>query len=224
MTIIQGYALKEIPKLEDGSIDLVLTDPPFFTPATHYQSRVNKGKKWADMSILSDWWGFVCDALLPKLKATAHMVTFCNSDSYPVFYPVMYDRWDKLKALVWDKQRVGLGRIYRNQTEFLIWARNQAHYLPTDSKLRADILRYKATPPKDRYHPVQKPIDLLGGIIEALCPEGGLVVDPFMGSGTTGEAAIELGREFIGIEADKNYYNRANQAVYGLQGETDATP
>ena len=187
-------------------VDCILTDPPFFTPATHYQSRVSWDKSWSDMSILETWWRVVIEKMHKILKDDGHILVFCNGDSYPVFYPVMFSFWDKLKGMVWDKGHVGLGRIFRNQHELVIWGRNTGHYVPNDGKLRADVFKYKATGSKDREHPVEKPTDMLKYLIDATCPENGIVFDPFMGSGTTGMAAFDLKRNFIGIEKDAKYY------------------
>lgn len=59
-------------------------------------------------------------------------------------------------------------------------------------------------------HPTQKPVEILRNLIEFSCPPGGTVLDPFMGSGSTGEATRELGRQFIGIERDPGYFAAAS--------------
>ena len=122
----------------------------------------------------------------------------------------MFPKWEKLKSMVWDKGHVGLGRIFRNQHELIIWARSQGHHLPDDGKLRADVLTAKSTPSSDRSHPVEKPVSLLQQLIE---PTHGVVFDPFMGSGTTGQAAATLGREFIGVEIDRRYFDLARERI-----------
>jgi site-specific DNA-methyltransferase (adenine-specific)/modification methylase len=69
---------------------------------------------------------------------------------------------------------------------------------------------------EERYHPTQKPLEVMKWAID-LCPKADMVLDPFMGSGTTGVAAIQLGRKFIGIERDPRYFEiacrRIEQAV-----------
>jgi site-specific DNA-methyltransferase (adenine-specific) len=62
-------------------------------------------------------------------------------------------------------------------------------------------------------HPTQKPIEVLKPLIEFSCPPGGTVLDPFMGSGSTGEACRQLGRKFIGIEADPLYFVKARNRL-----------
>src|SRR5689334_5736758 len=138
ITIYHGDCREVLPGLTDWS-DAVVTDPPFFMPATHYQSRVDWQRSWSDTSVLSAFWATVLDLTLPHLKGTGHFLTFCNADSYPVFYPEMYRRFDFLKSLVWDKGHVGLGRVWRNQHELIIAARWGEAVFREDGKLRADV-------------------------------------------------------------------------------------
>ncbi len=194
-----------MPTIRKHSVDCVLTDPPFFMPAAHYQSRVNWQRKWGDTSILQTFWSAFMDATTPAIKPTGHCITFCNHESYPVFYPEMYGRFDFCKALVWDKGHVGLGRVWRNQHELIIAARWNTSEFCEDGKLRADVLKHTATPSSDRVHPVEKPLGLLADLILPTTPEGGTVLDPFAGSGTTLRAAMDAGRRAIGIEIEESY-------------------
>lgn len=212
-----GDCLEVLKTIDAKSIDAVVTDPPFFTPATHYQSRVKWQRKWADMMVLVHWWGLICDALLKVTKENGHVLAFCNADSYPAFYPSMYDRWEKIVNLVWDKDRPGLGRIWRHSHELIIAARNSGSYEVNDGKLRSDVIRNKATLSRKREHPVEKPPEMISEIISAVCPSSGYVLDPFMGSGTTGIACIQTGRNFIGIEIDKNYFDIAQKRIQEAQ-------
>lgn len=206
-TLYCGDCLEILPTL--GRVDSVVTDPPFFTPAVHYQSRVKHAKSWGDMSILEAWWGSVCVELQKKCEI-GHVFVFCNGDSYPAFYKAMFPHWEKLKCMVWDKGHVGLGRIFRNQHELIIWARSTGHFVPDDKKLRADVLSSQATPSSERKHPVEKPTHLL----EQLCEvSAGSVLDPFMGGGSTGVAATKLGKDFVGIEIDPKYFDIACERI-----------
>ena len=106
ITVYHGDCREIVPSL--SRVDAVVTDPPFFMPAAHFQSRVKWQRSWGDVSVLGTFWAATLDQLTPRLKETGHLVTFCNGDSYPVFYPEMYRRFDVLKCLVWDKGHVGL--------------------------------------------------------------------------------------------------------------------
>ena len=65
---------------------------------------------------------------------------------------------------------------------------------------------------EERYHPTQKPLEVMKWVIE-LCPKSETILDPFMGSGTTGVAAIQLGRSFIGIEREPKYFEIACKRI-----------
>lgn len=226
ITIYHGDCRDVLSTLKHNSVDLVLTDPPFFMPATHYQSRVQWQRSWSDTSILASFWATVLDGVCPVLRPTGHLLTFCNGDSYPVFYPELYRRFDYMKSLVWDKGHVGLGRIWRNQHELIIAARWNESVFIEDGKLRADVLQVPATASASRDHPVQKPVQLLSMLIEPTVPMGGVVLDPFMGSGTTLQAAKMSGYRAIGIEGEERYCDIAAKRL--SQGVMDfaalATP
>jgi len=209
--------LEVLPTL--AQVDAVIADPPFFCPATHYQSRVKWQRKWADMSILTTWWSVVCDELVRVTSQSGHVLTFCNADSYAAFYPAMYERFDKLVSLVWDKQRPGLGRVWRHQHELIIAARKDGAFCPDDGICRGDVLGYKASPSRDREHPVEKPAEMLAELVRAICPIGATVLDPFMGSGTTGVACAQTGRRFIGIEIDPKYFEIACKRIEAAQAQ-----
>jgi len=223
ITIYHGDCRDILPDIK-ARVDLVLTDPPFFMPATHYQSRKQYQRGWSDTSILATFWAVVIDSCLPLMKATGHFLAFCNGDSYPVFYPEMYRRFDFLKCLVWDKGHVGLGRVWRNQHELVIAARWDSSEFKEDAKLRADVFQFTATPSADREHPVEKPTAMLKWLIEPTTPRDGLVLDPFAGSGSTLEAARDTGRRAIGIEGEERYCEiaaqRLAQEVLPLEAET----
>jgi site-specific DNA-methyltransferase (adenine-specific) len=218
VTIYHGDCREILPALISERAELVLTDPPFFMPAIHYQSRVQWQRSWSDTSVLAAFWATVLELCIPLMPPRGHFLTFCNGDSYPVFYPEIYRRFDFLKSLVWDKGHVGLGRVWRSQHELLIAARWSEAKFADDGKLRSDVLRYDATPSSDRLHPLEKPPALLRSLIEPTTQLGACVLDPFAGSGTTLEAAKILGRRAIGIEGEERYCEiaakRCSQEVF----------
>lgn len=203
VTLYLGDCREILPQL--GRVDAVVTDPPFFMPAAHFQSRVKWQRSWGDVSILGTFWSATLDALMPHLRSTGHLVTFCNGDSYPVFYPEMYRRFDTLKCLVWDKGHVGLGRIWRHQHELAIAGRWSESFVDIGGEVHSDVIRANATPSADREHPVEKPTSLLRAVIKPIVPPGGVVLDPFMGGGSTLLAARDLGHKSIGIEMEERY-------------------
>lgn len=201
-------------KIKSSSIDTIVTDPPFFIPAEHYQSRKDwGGKRYSDCSILRIFWDNILEEICRILKPTGHLFVFCNCESYPVFYIPTYDRFHKVKSLVWDKTRVGLGHIFRHQHELIIWARYLDSVFIDDHKLRADVIKIPATLSQDRDHPVEKPEKLLIELIEPTTPIHGIVCDPFAGSGTTLSAAKRVNRNFIGFELDPDWHKVAEKRI-----------
>lgn len=213
ITIYHGDCREILPLIARESVALCLTDPPFFMPATHYQSRVDWQRSWSDTSVLASFWATVLDAVIPTIARDGHLITFCNGDSYPVFYPEMYRRFDYLKSIVWNKGHFGLGRIWRNQHELMIAGRWDGSVFHDDGVARSDVLDAKATPSADRDHPVQKPESLFSPLIMPTTKPGDVVLDPFMGSGTTLTAAKKLGRHAIGIEGEEKYCEIAVQRL-----------
>jgi DNA modification methylase len=203
-SIYHGDARDVLPELT-AKADLVLTDPPFFMPAVHYQSRVRWQRAWSDTSILATFWSVMLDLIVPRMRATAHLLVFCDGDSYPVFYPEAYKRFTVLDSLVWDKGSIGMGRIWRHQHELILAARWNTAFASPQHRGRSDVFKASVIPSESREHPVEKPADLLAQLIAPVTPDDALVLDPFMGSGTTLRAAKDLGRRAIGIEIEERY-------------------
>lgn len=205
VTLYHGDCQEITPALGKTCVDVILTDPPFFMPAQHYAARVQWQRTWGDTSIMSAWWNVILDACVPTLRKSGYFLTFCNHESYAVFYPLLYKRFATLKSLIWDKKNIGLGHGWRNQHELIIAGRWDDAYWQDNGKAKPDVLYHKATRSKDRRHPVEKPTILLGDLISPTCPDGGVVFDPFAGSGTTLDAARALGKRSVGIEIEERY-------------------
>ena len=217
VTIYHGDALEVTPGLP--TVDLVIADPPFSMPAQQYDGRSTWRRSWGDTSILSRWWAFVLDAAVPRLRRTGHFLTFCDDERYPVFYPELYRHFAQLNALVWDKGAIGMGSPWRHTHELIIGARWPGSTW-TGSGGQSDVLRVKTLPTADRFHPVDKPPELLRQLIDPTTEPGALVLDPFLGGGSTLVAAKSLGRRAIGIEIEERYCEiaatRCSQEVLGL--------
>lgn len=202
VTIYHGDALELLPAIPLN--DLVLTDPPFFMPAQHYASRSNWQRSWGDTSILGRWFAQVLDALVPRMNPTARVLCFCDDESYPVFYPEMYRRFDTMASLIWDKGGIGMGSEWRHGHELIVSARWKDSAWHGGATL-SDVLRVKNVPSAQRFHPVDKPTDLLRQLLKPTTKAGDVVLDPFMGGGSTLLAARLENRKAIGIELEEKY-------------------
>ncbi len=199
-TIYHGDCREILPTLERAA--LVLTDPPFFMPAQHYSSRADWARCWGDTTILGSWWASILENM--RLAVTGSVVTFCDGESYPVFYPEFYRRFPTVRSLIWDKGSIGMGQPWRHQFEMLIVGRYENSTWNGGGGL-ADIVRCSNIPSERRVHPVDKPVALLGELLRPLTNAEDLIVDPFLGGGSTLIAAKENGRRAIGIEIEERY-------------------
>ena len=147
------------------------------------------------------------------LNINGHLFLFCHDESYPVFFPVAYGLWDFTKALIWDKTRIGLGKIFRHQYEMILWSSNKGATVYNDHKTHSNILSHPATLSKNRTHPVEKPISLYTEILNICTKEKGIILDTFLGSGTSIIACENIERKWIGIEINKDYCDIAMNKI-----------
>ena len=218
--IIHSDCRLVLPLIPDKSIDLVLTDPPYFLPAKHYETRRNFARSLGDLSILEYFFDATLKDCIRLLKGIGYLYLFCDGQSYPVFYVKLYSLVKALRPLIWDKMTSINGYSWRHQHELIIFAEMpEAQPVKTGD---GDILRYRAEPIDDRKHPSQKPEDLISALLSKSLFESGIVLDPFLGSGTTLVCAKKLGRKAIGVEIEEKYCEiaakRLSQSVMALNG------
>ena len=117
-------------------------------------------------------------------------------------------------VVVWDKMTHGMGNLkaaFAPSYETAIFATKGGYGFPR--KRPSDVIACAKVPPAKLEHPNEKPVELMTALIEATCPEGGTVLDPFMGVGTVGVACASTGRRYIGVELDAGYYEIAKQRI-----------
>lgn len=119
-----------------------------------------------------------------------------------------------IQTLVWEKT-IGLGWRYRPQYEnILILSKSKDNYAFYDtSKKCGNIIKCNQVIPKAGDHPTQKPLDLIYRLLQIHTREGDLVLDAFMGGGTTAIACHKMNRRFIGFEIDKGYYELSQRRL-----------
>jgi DNA modification methylase len=122
-------------------------------------------------------------------------------------------------AVIWDKKNPGIGQRYRRQYEMVMVANITGGKIGWSTNGAAVPNIVSVMPPRERVHPNEKPVDLVMWFVGNHTDEDALVVDPFMGSGTTGVAALRLGRAFIGMEMDPHYFDLACRRVEAAQRE-----
>lgn len=197
--------LKSLP---DNSIDLLLTDPPY-----GISRKLNcKGKRlgttakldfeFGEWDILNKKW---LEVALPKIKGW--FISFCAKKDLGVYWKILEkNKFIAINALVWQKPDplpLNAKTRFLNAWEVAVMGKKPGAIW--NSKYEHNILKYQAPKGKNRIHPTQKPLELIKKLIVLTTKKGGLVVDPFIGSGTTAVACEELERKYIGFDISPEY-------------------
>ncbi len=213
MKFLKGDCFDRLDELQEGGIDLVVTDPPYFLPATHYNVRSGSSRSLSDLGILEYYFYTFFRKIDRVLSKSGHLYLFCDGQSYPIFFSTAYPFYKKLRPLIWDKITSINGFSWRHQHELILFGeRPEAKPVKTGD---GDILKCRAVPIKNRRHLAEKPTELLTRLISKHCPKK--VLDPFMGSASTAEACERLGVCFIGIEKDQKYFEVAKNRIETAQ-------
>ena len=219
----QGDCLEIMKDIPDGSIDLIVTDPPY--KVTSRGGSGTMGGYWkekrAKQGIIFDFNNTSCKEYLPEfyriLKDKSILYLMCNNTNLQE----MLNEGTKVgfrfvKCLIWEKGNKICGRYYMNCFEYIILFRKGGdkpiNKCGTPDILKIPIKKIKDTNGKN-LHDTEKPVDLMKILVENSSNEGDVVLDPFMGIGATGVACKEFNRNFIGIERDENYFNIAKERI-----------
>ena len=228
-TLYLGDCLEILQLLGDGSIDMVWTDPPYGhnNHDGDWNARLNEHRGIAGAPIANDTPDLmraVLDGMLQQaarvLKADCCCCCCCcggGGGPRPTFAWVA-DRMDRdglafFHSVIWDKKNPGLGWRYRRQHEMVMISHRAGGTLLWADGENAVPNIFSMMPPREREHPNQKPLGLVQHFIKNHTSAGQIVLDPFMGSGTTGVACVKLGRKFIGIEIDEGYFTIACRRI-----------
>lgn len=225
-----GDCLEVISGLDDGSVAAVITDPPYSSGAnetskkkkspslTHNSVNPRPVIEGDSMGALGFDWFYrrLFVMLRQKTIRGGHLVCFTDWRMMPQFAAVIEAagwRWNDV--IVWNKKYIGLGSGFRGQHEMAVVASKGIPKWHTKNVGNVlDALRMTKTE-----HPHQKPVELLDPIVRTCTPEGATVLDPFMGSGSTGVACMQTVRRFVGVELDPNYYDIAQRRIAEAHGQ-----
>jgi DNA modification methylase len=214
MALILGDTRRLIRSVPDESIDLIVTDPPYRTISggTSTEGRPvgilieNDGRIFENNDVEFD--EYMPD-LFRVLTDPGHMymmVNFLNLER--AMRSIRWAGFDIHGILTWHKNNATPNRWWMKNQEHIIFARKGvARTIYTPGAMACMSIPNLLG--GGRSHPTEKPVELMERLILASSLPGELVMDPFMGSGSTGVAAMRLGRKFIGMEIDDEYYTRA---------------
>lgn len=219
--LINGDCLKFMTQLKEKEeeMDLILIDPPYLM---NYRTghRKDKSHRFTKSILNDDNPDLIKDSIklcYDLLKDGSAFYCFCNSNHVDFFKQEIGKYFNVKNILVWVKNNHTAGDLkgaYAKKTEFIIYAVKGRHLL--NGKRDVDVLFYDRVVGNSQLHQNQKPVDLLEFIINKSSKEGDVVLDCFMGSGSTGVACINLNRNFIGIELDDKYFKIAEERILGL--------
>ena len=210
-TVIQGDCLEVMRGIEDKSVDLVLTDPPY--------NASNSGIKFKGYTTINEEWdkGFdpylFLDQSFRILKPGGSLLVFCSYHLLGKY--LMYGK--KVQQIIHWKHNSAVpavAKVYTPVIEYIVWY-STPNYTFNKSTVKTNCISnnkgYQVDGKFD--HPSQKPTDLMKKLIGVHSNPNDLIVDPFIGSGSTLVAAKQLGRRYIGIEIDEGYCRIARERL-----------
>lgn len=212
--LLQGDCVELLRSLPDNSVDLVLTDPPY---GIDYQSARRTDRSAWKPKILNDKKPFL--AFIPELrrvlKPTGCAMIFTRWDVQQAFIDELDRNGLRVRSvLIWDKLAHSMGdlkRAYGSRYESVLFHSGDAFSFP--GKRPQDIIACPRVSPNKLVHPNEKPVELLETLISQVTTGGDTVLDCCMGSGSTGVAAVSIGRRFIGMELSDQYFQLARGRV-----------
>lgn len=242
--ILNEDVLIGIDKIPNGTVDLILTDPPY-SLGKDYGNDSDKQRPDEFLKWTYEW----IDAVVPKLKPNGSFYIFASWQFSPEIFSYLKTKLSMINEIIWDRRVPSMGGSTRKfssvHDNLGFFVKNKDYYFDIDSvripydeetkKARTrsifvgkkwlemgynpkdiwSIARLHAEDPERTQHPTQKPLELIERIILASCPEQGLVFDPFMGSGTTAFAAKKNNRNYIGFEINEEYYSIIQKRLAG---------
>ena len=239
VTLMQGDCLERMKEIPTGSVDMVLTSPPY-----NMNLRIRNGKycsrqivkeistkysNFNDNKPMDEYFDFNKKVILECLRVAD--TVFYNvqilTGNKPALFRLMGEFHDKIKEfIVWDKinsqPAIGAG-VMNSQFEIILVLQNSAPESRAFSSARfkrgalSNLWGIKRGKRGHKDHGAVFPEALANTVIDNFCPKNGAVLDPFMGTGTTGIACVNTGRQFIGIELDKAYFDVAEKRILDAQ-------
>ena len=214
--VIHGDCLQVMAGMPDASVDAFITDPPYCSGSVSEASRSAADGQGLRTETRNRFGWFVGDNMgtaglvfliraiafeaVRLLKDSGSLLCFCDWRMAPNLSPAIESSGLRYQnMLIWDKGSMGLGVGFRAQHEVILHftaGRPQYYDRGVSNVLKCPRIG------SGRLHQTEKPVNLIEQLIRVVCPPGGVVLDPFAGSGSTAVAAQKLGRSAICIERD----------------------
>ena len=221
--LLNDDCLTILKDISTNSIDLVITDPPYKLNKTtgsmtsssksdRWQGNLRAGDKTANITNViqfSEW----LPEIYRVLKENSHCYVWVNDKNLVDLCNEAEKVGFRLhNILVWKKNNCTPNRWYMKNCEFIVFL-HKGKSFPIKNLGDAQLFECDNINGKDKLHPTQKPITYLERLILNSSNELDIVLDPFMGSGSTGVACINTNRKFVGIELDNTYFEIAKNRI-----------
>lgn len=207
--LLVGDCLDVMAGLPTASCDAFVMDPPYTTAGGSSNGR--SGGHAIEAQFFTHWLRDVMAQIRRVVKPTGCGFAFCDWRTVGVVADAILPRgsrqreqvWTVTQALVWDRESIGLGSPFRNSFEMIAFARGPEYRsaLPKDIP---NVIRHRWTYGRHEHHGAEKPLELCRQLVRWALPSGGVVLDPFAGSGTVAVACQLEGRGYCGIEVDEH--------------------
>lgn len=250
INLINGDCLELMKGIPDGSVDLILTDPPYGTTACKWDTVIDFDLMWEQLKRIIKPNGaivlFGSEPFSSLLRVSNlrmfkydwiweknRFVGFLNCKNAPLKAYEHIHVFSEGSTANGSKKNMpyhpqGLTKVNRKRVnkaepkDSVVGNRpsRNGEYLQKFEGYPTSILKYNSDSSGEQLHPTQKPVALLEYLIKTYTQEKETVLDFTMGSGSTGVACKNTNRSFIGIELDENYFNIANERINKAQGET----
>lgn len=214
--------LREVP---DNSVDLIVADPPYFLSMGHAgckdnafatnSEQVNSNRTFGDLTIAKPFFRQLFQEFRRVLKPEGAFYFFTDWRGYAFYFPIVAEELPVRNMLVWDKLS-GPGSYYTFAHELIIFGTARKKLLNPGGtnvwRMKAFSSGAKSTN-GEKVHPTQKPVEIIEKMILDSSEPGAVVLDTFMGSGTTAVACIRTGRSYIGFEQNERYHEIAQGRI-----------
>lgn len=235
--IINEDSLKILELMQENSVDLILTDPPYNIGKFMHDRNTNMGKLRKNHFSATNWdnleypeWLNNMNIFLKNsakvLKAGGSLIIFMSFMKVETIINLAEKHGFYYKTTgVWHKKNPmprNMNLHFVNSTEAWIYFtyKKRTGVFNNGGKVMHDFFETGLTPKNEKVyggHPTQKPEQLIEHFVTLLSNKGDTILDPFMGSGTTGKICKKLKRKFIGIEISKKYYETVKKRLFGNQ-------
>ena len=225
-TVVNGDCLDYLGQIPDNSIDLILTDPPY-NIAQYSTGNINLPGRSALNNDLAEWDLIPIDPfdLLPEfkriIKPDGNIFVFTSYNLIGKWHEAFDSEFDTFQFFIWHKTNPA-PKIFKNgflnSCEMIACMWNKGHkWNFSDQRNMHNFFESPICMKPERLsapkHPSQKPVRLLEHIVSIASNENDVVLDPFMGVGPTGVAALRNKRRFIGMEIEKSYFDAAEMRI-----------